>query len=59
MREQVKTCLPRYNFFINRVVSNWNRLPEETINAKSLNSFKAKLDVWMLNEKNETTAIAQ
>ena len=57
MREQVKNCLPRFNFFTNRIVSKWNKLPEEIINAKHMNSFKAKLDVWMAKNI-EATAIA-
>ena len=43
-REIVKNCAPRFNFFNNRVAAFWNNLPDEIVNAKSLNSFKAKID---------------
>ena len=32
------------NFFSNRIVNNWNRLPKEIVNAESLNEFKNKFD---------------
>ena len=34
----------RRNFFTQRVVTQWNRLPEEVVDA-SLDAFKARLDV--------------
>ena len=33
--------------FANRVVDKWNRLPEEVINAKGINSFKNKLEKYL------------
>ena len=47
-----------FNFFTNRVAGVWNKLPEEIVYARSLNSFKAKVDVWLMKQ-NEATAIAQ
>ena len=32
---------------MNRVVNKWNELPLEVIEAKSVNEFKAKLDIYM------------
>ena len=32
------------NFFTNRIISAWNSLPEDAVNADSLNTFKNKLD---------------
>ena len=32
-------------FFTQRVVTHWNRLPKEVVDAPSLDAFKAKLDV--------------
>src|SRR6218665_2186914 len=31
-------------FFSQRIVDNWNRLPEEAVSASSLSAFKKKLD---------------
>jgi len=35
----------RRNFFTQRVVMNWDRLPKEAVDAPSLEAFKARLDV--------------
>ena len=35
----------RRKFFIRRVVTHWNRLPKEAVDAPSLEAFKARLDV--------------
>ena len=34
----------RRNFFTQRVINHWNKLPQEVIEADSVNSFKNKLD---------------
>jgi len=35
----------RRKFFTRRVVTPWNRLPKEAVDAPSLEAFKARLDV--------------
>ena len=35
----------RRKFFPQRVVTHWNRLPKEAVDAPSLEAFKARLDV--------------
>ncbi len=48
-REITKNCTPRYTFFLNRTVNIWNRLPNEVVTAVNINSYKAKLDEWMIS----------
>jgi hypothetical protein len=36
----------RVNFFSNRIVNEWNSLPEHVIEANTLNTFKNRLDVF-------------
>ena len=35
----------RMKFFTQRVVTHWNRLPKEAVDAPSLEAFKARLDM--------------
>ena len=35
----------RRNFFTQRVVTHWNRLPKDVVDAPSLEALKARLDV--------------
>ncbi len=38
----------RRKFFTQRVVTHWNRLPREAVDAPSLEALKARLDVALL-----------
>ena len=46
-RELVKNSNPRFTFFFNRIGNIWNKLPNEIVTARNINSFKAKLDEWL------------
>ena len=35
----------RRKFFTQQVVTHWNKLPKEVVNAPSLEAFKARLNV--------------
>ncbi|KFW73097.1 hypothetical protein AS28_03604, partial [Pygoscelis adeliae] len=39
----------RKNFFTERVVKHWNRLPREVLDAPSLETFKVRLDGALSN----------
>ena len=43
-KQIIKKCDKRFRFFTNRIADEWNKLPENAINAISINSFKNKLD---------------
>ena len=47
VKELIKNCKVRSNFFTNRIVNTWSSLPDSVVFAKSLNSFKANLDVHL------------
>ena len=38
------------NYFLNRVVKLWNKLPEHVIRSESLNIFKNRLDKLWYNQ---------
>lgn len=40
-----------YNTLNNRVISFWNRLPQEIVDAPSTNAFKNRLDKWLQSNK--------
>ena len=42
------------NYFSNRVVNNWNKLPAEIVNADSVNNFKNLFDKYNKDIKYKT-----
>ena len=51
IRAQVTNCDARFNFIPNRVVNVWNNLGQNTLDARSVNSFKTRLDKENRNKK--------
>ena len=47
----------RQHCFSNRVINNWNSLPESIISAPTINSFKSKLDQHWYNHIYSTAPI--
>ena len=45
VKQKVKSDLRR-NFFSNRIVDHWNRLPSSVKNATDVNNFKNLYDAW-------------
>ena len=43
-KENCKSCNMRGRFLPNRTATTWNLLPPNVVNAKTVNSFKARLD---------------
>jgi len=39
-----------HNQFTSHVVSDWNSLPEEIINAETVNAFKNSLDAYFCDD---------
>ena len=42
-RELIKSCPQRYHFFLNRVASEWNSLPDKVVNCSTVENFKNNL----------------
>ena len=47
-RVLIKNCDQRFNFFNNRITQAWNAIPDEILTANNKNSFKNKLDEYLL-----------
>ena len=43
-RQLIRNCEQRRNFFVNHNVPNWNNLSSRTVEAKTTNHFKNRLD---------------
>ena len=46
----------RANFFTVRVVKQWNGLPEDVKNSRSVNAFKNSYDGWKRNKSNQAVS---
>ena len=51
-KERVYNDVCKYSFG-NRVIDKWNSLPEDSINATSINMFKHRLDTLLCNKLGE------
>ena len=45
---RLQTCS---NFHFNRITNDWNNLPSDVVNARSINSFKSLLDNFLIASK--------
>jgi hypothetical protein len=45
-KERVNRDVLKYSF-ANRVIEQWNKLPEDVISGNSINSFKNKLEKYL------------
>ena len=43
--------LCRSNYFFNRLINDWNRLPSAIVNANSINHFKSLLDNYLFDSR--------
>ena len=43
-QELIKNSSNRYNYFVNRIANEWNKLPQETVDSTSVTAFKRNLD---------------
>ena len=49
-KKQARLDIRKYTFGM-RVVDSWNKLPDDVITAESTQTFKEKLDYWMLRHR--------
>ena len=47
----------RKKFLIQWVVTHWNRLPKEAVDAPSLQAFKARLDVALVGDPADSRGV--
>ena len=48
--KQLTKVESRANFLPNRIADEWNKLPTETVNSKTVNQFKNRLDKFMCQQ---------
>ena len=47
--KQHSRLLCRLNYFMNRVINDWNSLPTSAVESTSINTFKLLLDNYLLD----------
>jgi hypothetical protein len=55
VRERIVNCAQREHFLTNRVMPDWNSLPDHIVNLNSLNSFKNEIDKHFFNFRFDVT----
>ena len=46
-KEQCRLDMRKYSFS-QRVINEWNKLPNDCVNASSVNMFKNRIDIYMI-----------
>ena len=47
----IENCKERSSFFTNRIISEWNLLPDDVVSAPSIDSFKERQDTHRKSKK--------
>ena len=47
VKEQCRLNMRKYSFS-QRVINQWNKLPNDCVNASSLNMFKNRIDIYLI-----------
>ena len=47
VKEQCRLDMRKY-FFSQRVINEWNKLPNDCVNASSVNMFKNRIDIYLI-----------
>ena len=58
VKEQCRLDMKKYSFS-QRMINEWNKLPNDCVNASSVNMFKNKIDRYHINEKIVGLSISQ
>ncbi len=52
--KEITRLQSRENFFFNRMANDWNFLPNNLVNAPTVNTFKAGIDCLMCNNQSHS-----
>ena len=47
VKEQCRLDMKKYSFS-QRVINEWNKLPNDCVNASSVNMFKHRIDIYLI-----------